>query len=89
MPADWSQRFQGHFQGFQMAIEQPFVSQMVHSVQLSAEGKVLRYLDDNDSSHVGTISAVTEAKDRLYLGNLGGNFVSYLSKGDLPPILAH
>jgi len=55
-------------------------------VQLSAEGKVLRYLDDADGSHVATISAVTETADGLYLGNLGGDFVSFLSHRDLPPI---
>ena len=53
-------------------------------MQLSAEGKVLRYLDDNDGSHVYTISAVTEINDGLYLGNLGGDFVSFLSKSKLP-----
>jgi hypothetical protein len=53
-------------------------------VQLSAEGKVLRYLDDVDGSQVATISAVTETVDGLYLGNLGGDFVSFLSKTDLP-----
>lgn len=55
-------------------------------IQLSAEGKVLRYLDDADGSHVATISAVTETADGLYLGNLGGDFVSFLSHRDLPPI---
>lgn len=53
-------------------------------LQLSAEGKVLRYLDDVDGSQVATISAVTETVDGLYLGNLGGDFVSFLSKTDLP-----
>ena len=53
-------------------------------VQLSPEGKVLRYLDDHDGSHVYTTSAVTETKDGLFLGNLGGDFVSFLSKSTLP-----
>ena len=52
-------------------------------MQLSPEGKVLRYLDDADGSHIATISAVTETSDGLYLGNLGGDFVSFLSKSDL------
>ena len=53
-------------------------------MQLSAEGKVLRYLDDNDGSHVYTISAVTETTDGLYIGNLGGDFVSFLHKSKWP-----
>lgn len=57
---------------------------MLLLVQLSSKGKVLRYLDDNDGSHVYTTSAVTETNDGLYLGNLGGDFVSFLSKSKLP-----
>lgn len=57
-------------------------------VQLSPEGSVLRYLDDNDGSHVATISAVTEIADKLYLGNLGGDFVSYLQMSDMPAVAA-
>ena len=54
-------------------------------MQLSSEGKVFRYLDDKDGSHVATISAVTETDEGLYLGNLGGDHVSFFSKSKLPP----
>ena len=55
-------------------------------MQISSEGKVLRYLDDKDGSHVYTISALTETDDGLYLGNLGGDFVSFLSTSKLPAL---
>ncbi len=53
-------------------------------MQLSGEGKLLRYLDDSIGAHINTISAVTETATGLYLGNLGGDFVSFLSNADLP-----
>eukprot|EP00884_Botryococcus_braunii_P013679 jgi/Botrbrau1/22311/Bobra.0138s0061.1 len=66
-------------------------------IKVSPEGEVLKVLMDADGSRVRSISAVTEHKGRLFLGNLDGNYVSYydlnkdpkasdydLPKGSLP-----
>jgi len=45
-------------------------------LKVSPEGEVLDMLMDPDGSVVSTVSAVTEHNGRLFLGNLGGNFVS-------------
>lgn len=50
-------------------------------VKVTAEGQVVDCLLDLDGSHLMSISAVTEVKGRLFLGNLAGDYVSYL---DLP-----
>ena len=47
-------------------------------VKLDAEGRPVRALFDTDGSHVATVSAVTEVGGRRFLGNLGGDFVSYV-----------
>merc|ERR1712129_212634 len=47
-------------------------------VKLDAEGRPVRALFDTDGSHVATVSAATEVGGRLFLGNLGGDFVSYV-----------
>lgn len=44
------------------------------------DGHVLQALYDPDGSHVKRISAVTEAGDRLYFGNLAGDYVSFIQK---------
>lgn len=48
--------------------------------QVSPEGQVVQWLMDPDGSVVSTISSVTEDKDRLYFGNVAGNYVSFLNK---------
>lgn len=57
-------------------------------MQLSESGEVLRYLADSDGGHLTTISALTETDEGFYLGNLGGDCVSFLDKADLPPAAA-
>lgn len=47
-------------------------------LQISPEGKVLEHLMDTDGSVVSSISAVTEHKGRLFLGNVVGDYVSYI-----------
>jgi len=48
------------------------------AVRLSPTGEPVEVLMDPDGSHVSTVSAVTEHQGRLFLGNLGGDFVSVL-----------
>lgn len=48
-------------------------------VKLAADGRPLETLMDPDGAHVATISAVTEHNGSLFLGNLGGDFVSVLA----------
>jgi len=45
-------------------------------VKLSPSGQPLETLLDADGSHISTVSAVTEHKGMLFLGNLGGDFIS-------------
>lgn len=51
---------------------------MPHAMQVSPEGEVLQVLMDPDGSHVASVSSVTEHDGKLFLGNLGGNYVSVL-----------
>lgn len=55
--------------------------------QVSQEGKILRYMGDPAGTVVSTISAVTEVEKGLYIGNLGGDHVSFLDKADYSPVL--
>jgi len=48
-------------------------------VRLSSDGMALETLMDPDGSHVSTVSAVTEHDGKLFLGNLGGDFVSVIA----------
>lgn len=48
---------------------------------------MLRYLADSEGSHIATIAAISEAPGGFFLGNLGGDFVSFLSSDSLPPPL--
>ena len=47
-------------------------------VKLSASGRAEFALYDTDGSQVATVSAATEHNGRLFLGNLGGDYVSYI-----------
>jgi len=47
-------------------------------VKLTADGEPSHALYDLDGSHVSSISAVTQHQERLFLGNLGGDYVSYI-----------
>lgn len=49
-------------------------------VQVHPDGRALQALYDSDGTHVQRISAVTEAGDRLYFGNLAGDYVSFIQK---------
>ncbi len=49
-------------------------------MQVHPDGHALQALYDSDGTHVQRISAVTEAGDRLYFGNLAGNYVSFIQK---------
>lgn len=55
-------------------------------VQVSEEGKVLRMLMDTDGQNVATVAAVSETDSQLFMGNLGGDYVSVLDKKLLPPV---
>ena len=46
---------------------------------------MLRFVADVDGSHITTLSAVTETPEGLFFGNLGGDYVSFLSSSHLPP----
>ena len=48
--------------------------------QVRADGEVLQALYDPDGSHISYVSAVTEAGERLYFGNLAKDYVSYVQK---------
>jgi hypothetical protein len=48
-------------------------------VRVDSEGTVIGTLMDVDGTNLHTVSAVTEHNDRLYLGSLGGNYVSVLT----------
>ena len=49
-------------------------------MQVHPDGRVLQALYDPDGSHVQRISAVTEVGNKLYFGNLAGDYVSFLEK---------
>ena len=49
-------------------------------VQVHPDGHALQALYDSDGSHINRISAVTEAGNRLYFGNLAGDYVSFIEK---------
>ena len=51
------------------------------SVQVSPAGEVLQVLMDPDGSRVSHVSSVTEHEGKLYLGNLGKDYVSVLDLG--------
>lgn len=46
--------------------------------QVSGEGAVLDFLMDPTGEHVSTVSAAVEHEGCLFLGNLNGNYVSYV-----------
>jgi hypothetical protein len=48
------------------------------AVQVSEEGAVQRVLSDPDGSRVAFVSAAHEHEGGLFLGNLVGDYVSYL-----------
>ena len=47
-------------------------------VKLDAQGTPISALYDPDGTHVATVSAATEHSGRLFLGNLGGDFISFV-----------
>eukprot|EP00747_Dinoflagellata_sp_TGD_P170373 gnl/TRDRNA2_/TRDRNA2_201771_c0_seq1.p1 gnl/TRDRNA2_/TRDRNA2_201771_c0~~gnl/TRDRNA2_/TRDRNA2_201771_c0_seq1.p1 ORF type:complete len:493 (+),score=64.50 gnl/TRDRNA2_/TRDRNA2_201771_c0_seq1:99-1577(+) len=59
-------------------------------VRLSPDGTPLETLMDPDGGHVSTVSAVTEHKGELFIGNVGGDSVSVLdlSTGESPSLRA-
>lgn len=46
----------------------------------------MRVLMDPDGSHVSSISGVKHFGDRLFLGNLAGDFVSYIDLDKVPAV---
>ena len=48
------------------------------ALKLNAAGHPVRTLYDLDGSRVSTVSAITEHGGRLFFGNLGGDYVSFL-----------
>ena len=53
---------------------------------MSPDGRVLRFLLDPDGSHINSTTAVTETERGLFIGNLAGNYVSFLAAEHLPPL---
>ncbi len=47
-------------------------------LQVSAEGEPQLFLQDQKGTNVASVSSAHEHSGRLYLGNLHGNYVSYL-----------
>lgn len=62
---------------FELNVTKHFLKQWGCVLKVSSkDGSILDVLIDEDGSTVSTISAVTEHEGKLFLGNLGGNFVS-------------
>ena len=57
------------------------------TVQVSPEGKVLRYMADPQGSVIQSVTSVVETKEGLYFGNLHGNTISFLRRSNFSPIL--
>lgn len=54
-------------------------------LKVSESGQLLQWLVDLKGESVSRISSAHEHGDRLYLGNLAGDYVSYVNLADLPP----
>lgn len=54
-------------------------------LKVSESGQLLQWLVDLKGETVSKISSAHEHGDRLYLGNLAGDYVSYVNLADLPP----
>lgn len=61
---------------FELDATKHFLKQWGCVLKVSPEGKIIDALIDADGSTVSSISAVTEHDGKLFLGNLGGSFVS-------------
>lgn len=48
---------------------------------MSGDGQVLDFLMDPNGEHVSSISAAVEHEGCLFMGNLAGDFVSYVDLG--------
>jgi hypothetical protein len=46
--------------------------------QVSGEGEVLDFLMDPTGSHISSVSAAVEHEGVLFMGNLHGDYVSYV-----------
>jgi hypothetical protein len=49
--------------------------------QVSGDGQVLDFLMDPTGEHVSSISAAVEHEGCLFMGNLAGDYVSYVDLG--------
>lgn len=54
-------------------------------LKVSESGELLQWLVDLKGELVSKISSAHEYADRLYLGNLAGDYVSYVDLTELPP----
>ena len=61
---------------FELNVAKHFLKQWGCVIKVSPKGTILDVLIDRDGSTVSSISAVTEHDGKLFLGNLGGSFVS-------------
>lgn len=66
-------------------LKQPF--QVSCLPQISAEGRVLRYLADSHAVNLAYISAVVETPKGLFMGHVAGDYVSFLAREHWPPAL--
>jgi hypothetical protein len=61
---------------FELKVTKHFLKQWGCILKVSADGDIVDVLIDPDGSTVSSISAVTEHDGKLFLGNLGGSFIS-------------
>lgn len=54
-------------------------------LKVSEQGKLLQWLADLKGETASKVPSAHEAGGRLYFGNLGGEYVSYINLADLPP----
>jgi hypothetical protein len=51
--------------------------------QVSPAGEVLLTLMDPDGAHISSTAAATEHDGKLFIGNLAGEYVSYMELGEV------
>mmetsp|Transcript_20727 Transcript_20727/g.62454 ORF Transcript_20727/g.62454 Transcript_20727/m.62454 type:complete len:407 (-) Transcript_20727:639-1859(-) len=59
----------------------PKLSASGQVVKVSEAGVALDYLQDPTGQHISTVSSAVQVGDRLYLGNIAGDYISYLPVG--------
>eukprot|EP00798_Chlamydomonas_sp_ICE-L_P030844 gene30844-35884_t len=52
-------------------------------MKVSPTGEVLAFLNDPKGTNIAFASSVLEVGDRLYIGNVGQSYISYVNKADV------